>query len=114
MACFVNEVAALPGGYRFEIGFVLRKLEKARVPTAGELGRSSFLWYRGLCREALGGQARRQLCQTPAFQELVRGLWRQEVEICFPPETNVTSGGKAWESLAATVAVGLPQGLDSC
>lgn len=40
-----------------------------------------------------GGQARRRLCQTPAFQ-LERGLRRQEMEICFPPEMNVASGGK--------------------
>ena len=90
---------------------MFRKLGKAGVPTAGELGRSHFLWCRSLCLVAQGGQARRRLCQTPAFQGAGEGLRRQEVEVCFPPEMNVASGGKCWESSAATCCCWLPTGL---
>lgn len=84
---------------------MLRKLGKAGVPAAGELGRwgaavssgtGAFAGRRGEARH-VGGSARRL-----PFRELERGLQRQEVEICFPPEMNVASGGKGWESSAAT------------
>lgn len=36
---------------------------------------------------------------------------RQEVEICFPPEVNVTSGGKGQSSQQSYAATGLTQEL---
>lgn len=45
--------------------------------------------------------------------ELEKGPQWQEMEIYFPPEVNMNSGSKSWESSAAYAAIGLAQSGDT-